>query len=59
MILARRDPDVRDYLVWSQYPWVEIDTTATDGSVTVVFGDARFPRGGIAGGLGGLSVSVR
>ena len=59
VILARRDPDVRDYLVWSQYPWVEIDTTATDGSVTVVFGDARFPRGGIAGGLGGLSVSVR
>jgi inner membrane protein len=55
---ARRDPDVRDYLVWSRYPWVRIDTTATAGAVTVVFGDARFPEGGLAGGLGGLRVPV-
>jgi inner membrane protein len=59
VILAKRDPDVRDYLVWSSYPWVKVDTTTADGSATVVFGDARFPRGGLAGGLGGLTVSVR
>ncbi len=59
VVAAKLDPDVRDYLVWSSYPWVQIDTTAADGSATVVFGDARFPRGGIAGGLGGLTVSVR
>jgi len=59
VIVAKLDPDVRDYLVWSSYPWVTIETTVADGSATVVFGDARFPRGGIAGGLGGLSVSVR
>jgi inner membrane protein len=59
VLVAKLTPEVRDYLVWSSYPWVEIDTTAADGSATVVFGDARFPRGGIAGGLGGLSVNVR
>lgn len=59
VLVAKLDPDVRDYLVWSSYPWVQINTTAADGSATVVFGDARFPRGGIAGGLGGLTVSVR
>jgi inner membrane protein len=55
---ARQDPDVRDYLVWSRYPWVRVDATAMPGTVTVVFGDARFPEGGLAGGLGGLRVSV-
>ena len=59
VLVAKLDPDVRDYLVWSSYPWVRINTTAADGSATVVFGDARFPRGGLAGGLGGLSVTVR
>lgn len=59
VLVAKLDPDVRDYLVWSSYPWVQINTTAADGSATVVFGDARFPRGGLAGGLGGLSVTVR
>lgn len=54
------DVDVRDYLVWARYPWVRIDTTAADGSATVVFGDARFPPSGFAaGGLSGLAVSVR
>ncbi len=55
---AMRDPDVRDYLVWSRFPWVQIEATAADGSAAVGFGDARFPRGGLAGGLGGLSVTV-
>ncbi|MBX3175365.1 MAG: metal-dependent hydrolase [Gemmatimonadaceae bacterium] len=53
------DQDVRDFLVWSRYPYVEMHTTAADGSTTVVLGDARFPRGGFAGALGGLAVSVR
>lgn len=53
------DPDVADYLVWSRYPWVRIDTTATGEPVAVVFGDARFPEGGLAGGLGGLRVPAR
>jgi inner membrane protein len=59
VLVAKLNPDVRDYLVWSSYPWVQIDTTAADGSATVVFGDARFPPGMRAGGLGGLRVSVR
>jgi inner membrane protein len=56
---ARTEPDARDFLVWSRYPWVRVDTTAADGSATVVFGDARFPEGGLAGGLGGLRVTAR
>ncbi len=59
VVSARADADVRGYLVWSRYPWVRIDTTAVDGSATVVFGDARFPEGGLAGGLGGLRVTAR
>lgn len=54
-----QDADVRDYLVWARYAWVRIETTAADGSATVVFGDARFPEGGFSGGLGGLRVAVR
>ncbi len=52
------DQDVRDFLVWARYAWVRIDTTATGAPVAVVFGDARFPEGGLAGGLGGLRVPV-
>lgn len=59
VIAARADADVRDFLVWSRFPWVRIDTTAADGSTAVVFGDARFPEGGLAGGLGGLRVTAR
>jgi len=59
VVVAKLNPQVRDYLVWSSYPWVKIDTTAADGSATVVFGDARFPPGIRLGGLGGLAVSVR
>lgn len=55
---AMQDPDVRDFLVWARYAWVRIDTTATGEPVAVVFGDARFPEGGRAGGLGGLRVPV-
>jgi inner membrane protein len=57
--LARAsNADVRDFLVWARYPWVRIDTTAADDSDTVVFGDARFPEGGFAGGLGGIRVKL-
>lgn len=59
VVAARTDADARDFLVWSRYPWVRIDTTAADGSAAVVFGDARFPEGGLAGGLGGLRVTAR
>ena len=55
---AMQDADVRDYLVWARYAWVRIDTTATGVPVAVVFGDARFPEGGLAGGLGGLRVPI-
>ena len=55
---AMQDPDVRDYLVWARFAWVRIDTTATGVPVAVVFGDARFPEGGLAGGLGGLRVPI-
>ncbi|MEX2181926.1 MAG: metal-dependent hydrolase [Gemmatimonadaceae bacterium] len=50
-------PDVRNYLVWSRYPWARIETTAAGVPATVVFGDARFPSGGMSGGLGGVRVS--
>lgn len=55
---AMADADVRDYLVWARYAWVRIDTTATGDPVAVVFGDARFPERGFAGGLGGLRVPI-
>jgi inner membrane protein len=55
---AMQDADARDYLVWARYAWARIDTTATGEPVAVVFGDARFPEGGIAGGLGGLRVPI-
>lgn len=55
---AMTDEDARDFLVWARYAWVRIDTTATGEPVAVVFGDARFPEGGLAGGLGGLRVPI-
>lgn len=54
---ARQDADVRDFLVWARYAWVRIDPLPSGGS-SVVFGDARFPEGGMAGGLGGLRVAL-
>ncbi|HRN53067.1 MAG TPA: metal-dependent hydrolase [Gemmatimonadaceae bacterium] len=55
---AMTDADVRNYLVWARYAWVRIDTTATGAPVAVVFGDARFPERGFAGGLSGLRVPI-
>jgi inner membrane protein len=55
---AMVDPDARSFLVWARYAWVRLDTTAAGVAVAVVFGDARFPEGGFAGGLGGLRVPV-
>jgi inner membrane protein len=55
---AMQDADVRDYLVWARYAWVRVDTTASGQPIAVVFGDARFPEGGRAGGLGGLRVPL-
>ena len=56
--VAMQDPDARDFLGWARYAWVRIDTTATGAPVAVVVGDARFPEGGLAGGLGGLRVPL-
>lgn len=55
---ATQDRDARDYLVWARFAWARMDTTATGEPVAVVFGDARFPEGGIAGGLSGVRVPV-
>ncbi len=51
---ARLDPAARDFLTWSRYPYVREEA---DGAV--FFGDARFPEGGITGGLGGVRVRAR
>lgn len=53
---ARADPAVRKYLVWSQFPYVRVESTAADTSV--FFGDARY-RVGLAGGLQGIQVALR
>jgi inner membrane protein len=46
---------VRDFLRWSRFPFVEVSESA-DGYV-VRFGDARYP-GMMRGGLGGITVQV-
>jgi inner membrane protein len=57
VIAARANPDVRDYLVWSRFPYAEIIESPNGTSVR--FGDARFPPGAITAGLlTGLRVSV-
>lgn len=53
---ARRIPAARNYLVWSQFPYVRVETVGSD--TTVFFGDARY-RGDRAGGLQGIQVSLR
>lgn len=53
---ARADPAVRNYLVWSQFPYVRTEMTGID--TTVFFGDARY-RGGMAGGLQGIRITLR
>jgi len=53
---ARAMPAVRNYLVWSQFPFVSVQTRGAD--TAVFFGDARY-RGGLAGGLSGIQVDLR
>lgn len=53
---ARTDPAVRNYLVWSQFPYVRVESSGAD--TTVFFGDARY-RAGLAGGLQGIQVGLR
>lgn len=52
---ARAVPAARNYLVWSQFPYVRVESNGTDTSV--FFGDARY-RAGLAGGLHGVQVSL-
>lgn len=53
---AMRTEDVRNYLVWSRYPFVRTERVADGTAVT--FGDARFASGFRGGGLEGLRVVV-
>ncbi|MHB1095691.1 MAG: metal-dependent hydrolase [Gemmatimonadaceae bacterium] len=52
---AREMPGARNYLVWSQFPFVRLEVNGAD--TTVFFGDARY-RGGPAGSLSGMSVTL-
>jgi inner membrane protein len=53
---ARTIPAARNYLVWSQFPYVRVTTVGAD--TIVFFGDARYRRG-LAGGLQGVQVGLR
>jgi len=53
---AQEDPHVRDYLVWSRYPYVRV--MPNDSGWTVRISDARYDSQLAAGGLAGLSVHV-
>ncbi|HXG72373.1 MAG TPA: metal-dependent hydrolase [Gemmatimonadaceae bacterium] len=54
---AMGDPRVRDYLVWSRFPFVRTELTAK--GTAVFFGDARFTNGRSASGaLRGVTVVV-
>jgi inner membrane protein len=53
---ARETPAARKYLVWSQFPYVHVESNGAD--TTVFFGDARY-RGRLAGGLQGMQVDLR
>lgn len=53
---AMADPRVRDYLVWSRFPFVRVERTL-DGT-TVFFGDARFKDIPVGGGLQGVRVQL-
>ena len=52
---AREVPAVRNYLVWSQFPYVRLEVNGAD--TTVFFGDVRY-RAGPAGNLSGMSVTL-
>lgn len=53
---AMTDPRVRDYLVWSRFPFVRVERISD--SATVFFGDARFVDS-FGGSLQGVRVVVR
>jgi len=55
VIRARAAPAVRNYLTWSQFPYVRIDVRGAD--TIVFFGDARY-RGRIGASLGGFEVPL-
>lgn len=54
---AMADPRVRDFLVWSRFPFVRTEH-GPDGTA-VFFGDARFTDGPSGGGLQGVRVELR
>lgn len=53
---ARREPRVRDYLVWSRYPYVRVERDGPEW--VVVHADARYDDVPEAGGLGGVEVRM-
>jgi inner membrane protein len=53
---AMADPRVRDYLVWSRFPFVR--TEQTPEGTAVFFGDARFTNGPSSGALQGVRVQL-
>lgn len=54
---AMADSRVRDYLVWSRFPFVRTEETAE--GTAVMFGDARYINGRAGGALEGIRVVVR
>ena len=53
---AGRQESVRNYLVWSRFPYVQVESVADGWSVFI--GDARYDSQPEAGGLAGLRVHV-
>jgi hypothetical protein len=53
---AMADSRVRDYLVWSRFPFVR--TEPTPAGAAVFFGDARYTNGPSGGSLRGIRVVV-
>lgn len=52
---ARAVPAARNYLIWSQFPYVRLEVNGAD--TTIFFGDVRY-RAGPAGNLSGMSVTL-
>ena len=57
VLRAMEDSRVRDYLVWSRFPFVRTEQTS-DGTA-VFFGDARFTDGPSSGALQGIRVVIQ
>jgi hypothetical protein len=55
VLRARATPAARNYLTWSQFPYVRVEAQGAD--TTVFFGDARY-RAGPAGNLSGIIVRL-